>query len=79
MCMTYALKFAPSATLAPLHYSEIVAAVALGYLIFGDFPNPLTWAGIAVIVSSGLYVIHRERISARAKRQAAAMPPPEAI
>jgi drug/metabolite transporter (DMT)-like permease len=67
MCMTYALKFAPSATLAPLHYSEIVTAVALGYLIFGDFPNSLTWAGIAVIVSSGLYVIHRERIAARAK------------
>jgi drug/metabolite transporter (DMT)-like permease len=69
MCMTYALKFAPSATLAPLHYSEIVTAVALGYLIFDDFPNRLTWIGIAVIVSSGLYVIHRERIAARAKRQ----------
>ena len=65
MCMTYALKFAPSATLAPLHYLEIVAAVALGYLIFDDFPNAMTWAGIAVIVSSGLYIIHRERIAAR--------------
>jgi hypothetical protein len=31
ICMTYALKFAPSATLAPLHYVEIVAAVALGF------------------------------------------------
>ena len=80
MCMTYALKFAPSATLAPLHYTEIVAAVALGYLIFGDFPNAMTWAGIAVIVSSGLYIIHRERISAKAKRAAAAATlPPEAI
>jgi drug/metabolite transporter (DMT)-like permease len=66
MCMTYALKFAPSATLAPLHYLEIVAAVALGYWIFGDFPNALTWAGIAVITSSGLYIIYRERLSARA-------------
>lgn len=65
MCMTYALKFAPSATLAPLHYLEIVAAVALGYWIFGDFPNAMTWAGIAVITASGLYVIHRERMSAR--------------
>ncbi|MES2843719.1 MAG: DMT family transporter [Pseudomonadota bacterium] len=65
ICMTYALKFAPSATLAPLHYLEIVAAVALGYLIFGDFPNWMTWAGIAVIVSSGLYIIHRERLTAR--------------
>lgn len=66
MCITYALKMAPSATLAPLHYLEISAAVALGYLVFGDFPNWLTWCGIAVIVSSGLYIIYRERISARA-------------
>jgi drug/metabolite transporter (DMT)-like permease len=65
ICMTYALKFAPSATLAPLHYSEIVVAVALGYGVFGDFPSALTWCGIAVIVASGLYVIHRERIAAR--------------
>lgn len=65
ICMTYALKFAPSATLAPLHYLEIVSAVALGYWIFGDFPNALTWAGIAVIVASGLYIIHRERVTAR--------------
>lgn len=70
MAMTYALKFAPSATLAPLHYSEIVVAVALGYLIFGDFPNPMTWAGIAVIVASGLYIIYRERMTARVLAQA---------
>ncbi|SNX72710.1 EamA domain-containing membrane protein RarD [Cereibacter ovatus] len=68
ICMTYALKFAPSATLAPLHYLEIVAAVGLGFAVFGDFPNPMTWAGIATIVASGLYIIHRERISARAAR-----------
>ncbi|MFN6925299.1 MAG: DMT family transporter [Tabrizicola sp.] len=71
MSMTYALKYAPSATLAPLHYSEIVVAVILGYLIFGDFPNAMTWAGIAIIVSSGLYIIHRERITARSRARAA--------
>ncbi len=74
MCMTYALKFAPSATLAPLHYTEIVAAVALGYLVFHDFPNLLTWAGIATITGSGLYIIHRERLSARLKRRQAILP-----
>lgn len=73
MAMTYALKYAPSATLAPLHYSEIVVAVALGYLIFGDFPNPLTWVGIAIIVASGLYIIHRERLTARQTRAAEAL------
>ncbi|TKA95806.1 DMT family transporter [Cereibacter changlensis] len=67
MCMTYALKFAPSATLAPLHYLEIVAAVGLGYAVFGDFPNAITWAGIGVITGSGLYIIARERAVAQGR------------
>ncbi|MCU0907555.1 MAG: DMT family transporter [Rhodobacteraceae bacterium] len=65
MAITLALRFAPSATLAPLHYLEILGAVALGWAIFGDFPEPLTWAGIAVISASGLFIIHRERLAAR--------------
>ncbi len=74
MCMTMALKCAPASTLAPLHYLEIVTAVTLGYLVFGDFPNALTWAGIAIIVASGLYIIHRERVTLH---QARAVLPPE--
>ena len=65
MSMTYALRFAPSATLAPLHYLEMVPAVLFAYLVFGDFPDGPTWAGIAVIFASGLYIIHRERVTAR--------------
>ena len=65
MSMTYALKYAPSATLPPLHYFEIVAAVGLGYAVFGDFPNMMTWGGIGVIVASGLYIIYRERLAAQ--------------
>ncbi|MCB1391410.1 MAG: DMT family transporter [Rhodobacteraceae bacterium] len=68
MAMTYALRWAPSATLAPLHYLEIVNAVLFGFLFFGDWPNALSWAGIAVIVASGLYVIARERVLARKAR-----------
>lgn len=59
--ISFALRLAPAATIAPLQYLEIVAATALGYWIFGDFPGLLTWAGIAVIVGSGLYVFARER------------------
>jgi drug/metabolite transporter (DMT)-like permease len=65
LCITYALRFAPSATLAPLHYLELVAAVAFGYVIFNDFPNVMTWVGIALISASGLYIVHRERVTAR--------------
>lgn len=74
MMMTYALSFAPSATLAPLHYLEIVTAAILGYLIFDDFPDRLTLLGIAIVVGSGLYVIHRERQVARQKRVIQAPP-----
>lgn len=70
MFMTYALKLAPSATLAPLHYLEIVSAATLAYLVFGDFPNAWTWLGIGVIVASGLYIIHRERVTAARARPA---------
>ena len=70
MAITYALRYAPSATLAPLHYLEIVTAVLFGWLFFGDWPNLLSWAGIAVITGSGLYIIARERYLARVARQA---------
>jgi len=69
MMITYALRFAPSATLAPLHYLEIISAVAMGWLFFQDWPNPLSWAGIAIITGSGLYIIARERALARAARR----------
>lgn len=52
----------PAPVLAPLGYVEIVGAVAVGYLWFGDFPAPTTWAGIAIIVTSGAFVSYREAV-----------------
>ena len=61
MMMTYALAVTPAATLAPLHYLEIVTAAVLGYLVFSDIPNgPALW-GMGIIMASGLYLMHRER------------------
>ncbi len=74
MSMTYALKLAPSTTLAPLHYFEMLTATLFGFLVFGDFPNALTWIGIAIITGSGLYLIHRERVTARARKAPPAEP-----
>jgi len=65
MMMTYALTVAPAATLAPLHYLEIITAAILGYYIFDDLPNGLSLLGIIIIMASGLYVVHRERVTAR--------------
>ena len=75
MMMTYALSMAPSATLAPLQYLELPVAAFLGYLAFGDFPDALTLAGIGIIVGAGLYMIHRERVTARQLVTERAAPP----
>ena len=44
-------------------YSSILWALAIGYVVWGEVPNTLAFAGIAVIVGSGLYILHRERVS----------------
>ncbi len=56
-----AYDHAPASLLAPYGYSEIVVATAIGFAVFGDFPDVWTWCGIAVIVASGIYVSLRER------------------
>ncbi len=65
MMMTYALSLAPSATLAPLQYLELPVAALFGYLVFRDFPNNLSLIGIAIIIDASLYMMHRERFTAR--------------
>lgn len=70
MSMSFALRLAPASAVAPLHYLELVTATIFGYLVFGNFPDALTLAGIAVICGSGLYLIHRERAAARRARTA---------
>jgi S-adenosylmethionine uptake transporter len=57
----YAYRAAPASVLAPLQYLEIVSATIFGWLVFGHLPDALKWLGIAIIISSGLYIIWRER------------------
>jgi drug/metabolite transporter (DMT)-like permease len=55
-------RLAPASLLAPFMYTQLVWAIALGYLVFRDVPQPFTLAGAAVVVASGLYILHRERL-----------------
>ncbi|MEH6445960.1 MAG: DMT family transporter, partial [Oceanospirillaceae bacterium] len=47
--------------LAPFRYLEIISATALGYLIFNDIPDLMTWLGTAIILSSGLMLMRLQR------------------
>ncbi len=71
LLMTWSLKYAPSATLAPMQYLEIPFATAMGWVIFSDLPNPLATLGIAITMAAGLYIIAREHSTARKARRTA--------
>lgn len=65
LLMTWSLRFAPSATLAPMQYLEIPVATLFGWMMFRDLPNGLAAVGILVTIGAGLYVIWREHRAGR--------------
>lgn len=56
-----ALEIAYAVVVAPMQYSLILYAALWGYLVFGDLPDRWTWIGTAIIIASGLYMMHLER------------------
>jgi drug/metabolite transporter (DMT)-like permease len=50
---------------SPFRYSVILWAILSGLVIFGELPDPTAFLGIALIVASGVYTIHRERVRHR--------------
>jgi drug/metabolite transporter (DMT)-like permease len=53
---------APAAILSPFIYSQIIWMLALGYILFGDWPDFWTFVGAGVVIASGLYLLYRERM-----------------
>lgn len=61
LLITEAFRCAPASVIAPFEYSSLFWGVLLDLLIWGVLPGPIVFVGAAVIVGSGLYLIHRER------------------
>lgn len=57
-----AFENAPAAVLTPFSYSNLVWATLLGFLVFSELPDQWTVVGAIIIVSSGLYIFHREQV-----------------
>ncbi len=71
--MTAAFRIASPAVVAPFEYTGVVWGALLGLLIWSEWPSRDVIIGVAVIIVSGLYIVHRERIRSRveaAKRTA---------
>ena len=59
--MILAHRAAPASVLAPFNYMQLVGAVAIGRLVFGETPDHWTLIGGAIVIGSGLYLLYRER------------------
>lgn len=53
---------------APFRYTGLVWALVLGFVVFGDWPMPLTLIGAGIVVGSGIYMLYREAQVKRAAR-----------
>ena len=60
LLLIYSLRYADASKLAPFGYFEIITNIILGYYFFKDFPDIWTFAGLFIIISSGIYVFRRE-------------------
>jgi drug/metabolite transporter (DMT)-like permease len=57
-CLTEAFRIAPPSVVAPFEYTSLVWAMLFGFLVWGDVPTKLVLASAAVIIASGIYVLH---------------------
>lgn len=61
----YAYTLAPASTVSPFIYAQLLTMVGAGYLVFGDTPDVWTMTGAAIVVGSGIYLVHREHVQGR--------------
>lgn len=63
LIMIRAYEHASASRLAPFSYSQMIWATALGYVVFGNFPDRWSLLGIAILAGSGIYIANGLRHS----------------
>ncbi len=72
LAVVKAFRVGEMAVVSPFRYSVILSSLVLGYLVFGEWPDAYSFLGIALIVGSGLYTLHREQVRQLSRRPATA-------
>ncbi|MDH5559005.1 MAG: DMT family transporter [Alphaproteobacteria bacterium] len=67
--MTKAFRLGEATVISPLKYSSMIWVVLFGYVIWGDLPALHVVIGVAIVIASGLYIVHREAVLAIARRR----------
>ncbi|MFO1091479.1 MAG: DMT family transporter [Hyphomicrobiales bacterium] len=70
--LTQAYRVAEASVVAPFEYTGLIWSVLLGFLVWNEWPDAVSWFGIAIIIAAGLFILHREReVKRRRAAQAA--------
>ncbi len=64
-CIIQAMRTGEISVVAPFRYSRILFALAIGYLVFDENPDALTYVGATITIGAGIYAFLREGRVAR--------------
>ena len=62
VAITEAFRAGEASVIAPFEYSALAWGLGLDWLIWQALPDGWTFVGAGIVVASGLYLIHRERV-----------------
>ena len=57
-----AMRVGEISAVAPFRYTSLLVALILGFVMFGEVPQLLTWIGAGIVVAMGLFTLYRERV-----------------
>jgi S-adenosylmethionine uptake transporter len=65
LCSVMAMRVGEITFIAPFRYSGLIAALLIGLVVFGEWPDSLTMLGAAIVVATGLFTLYRESVARR--------------
>jgi drug/metabolite transporter (DMT)-like permease len=68
-CLTEAFRIAPPSVVAPFEYTSLLWAMLFGFLVWGEVPTTLVLVSAAVVIVSGIYVLHDEKATQKRNRE----------
>lgn len=64
-CLSQSYRIAPASVVAPFEFVAMPLAVLWGIAVWSEYPPMTTLIGIAMIIGSGIYALHREAVRDR--------------
>jgi drug/metabolite transporter (DMT)-like permease len=69
--LIHAYRLAPASSISPFLYFQLLGMIALERVVFGETPDLWSLIGSGGVIASGIYLIHRERLAHRDRKDAA--------